>query len=139
MSIADAPAPDRGTDASRSSSARDEVRRERGRAILALGNVRMDGKDNRYRVTSQTGERHYLVSIDRKKGPDWRCECRDWETREKPCKHVYAVKFAIERDEGGGVEDAPKPARKAPTFAEQEALAAQAVPPRPTYKQDWPA
>ncbi|WP_435019130.1 transposase [Tundrisphaera sp. TA3] len=138
MSIADATEPT-GPAAARSESSRDAVRKERGRAILALGNVRMDGKDNRYRVTSQLGDRHYLVSIERKKGPDWRCECRDFETREKPCKHIHAVLFAIEREKGGNEAKVAATAQKPRTFAQQEALAAQSVPARKTYKQDWPA
>ncbi len=139
MSIADALVSPAATAAPETKLTPDELRRERGRAIATLCNVRTDGKDNRYRATSQTGERHYLVSIDRKKGPDWRCECRDYEAREKPCKYIYAVQFVIEREKGEETTDAPKPIAKNATFAEQEALAEQAVPPRPTYKQDWPA
>src|SRR4051794_9186032 len=75
-----------------------ELRRQRGLAIAALCPIRPEGKDNRYRVPSQQGKGSYLVNIDPKKGPDWRCECKDFETRGEPCKHVFAVRFVIERE-----------------------------------------
>jgi hypothetical protein len=69
-----------------------ELRRQRGLAIAAVCVIRPDGKDNRYRVPSQTGNGHYLVSIDRNHGPDWPCDCKDFEKRGEACKHVYAVR-----------------------------------------------
>jgi transposase len=122
----------------------DEIRRQRGLAIAELSNVRPEGKDNRYRVPSQTGMGHYLVCIDRKKGPDWRCDCHDFEKRGEPCKHIHAVKIVIERTKQAEESSRPSPPSfsdraKRQTFVEQAALAAEASPKKPTYKHDWPA
>ena len=118
----------------------DEIRRQRGLIIAALCYVRPDGKDNRYRVPSQTGAFQYLVSIDPKKGPDWRCDCKDYEARQKPCKHIHTVLFVIEREKNaGGTVAAVTISTKALTECEKTALSTQASPKRPTYKQDWPA
>jgi len=145
MSIAEALAayafaPPVATTRSKTKLAPDELRRQRGRIIASLCYVRPDGKDNRYRVPSQTGAFQYLVSIDPKKGPEWRCDCKDYETRQKPCKHIYAVEFVIEREKNAG---SPTPAvatkAKALTEGEKTSLSEQASPKRPTYKQDWPA
>jgi transposase len=136
MSVIEALVSPAATVAPESKLSPEEIRRQRGLAIATLCNVRPEGKDHRYRVPSQTGEGHYLVCIDRKKGPDWRCDCKDYESREKPCKHIYAVQFVIEREKNADVIPiAPKPT----TLPEQEKLAEQASPKRPTYKQDWPA
>ena len=113
-----------------------ELRRQRGLIIAALCNVRPDGKDNRYRVPSQTGACQYLVSIDSKKGPDWRCDCRDYEARQLPCKHIFAVQFVIEREKNG---DRTVTLTQTLTIEEKTTLSAQASPPRPTYKQNWTA
>jgi transposase len=51
------------------------------------------------------------------------CECDDFQLRAQPCKHVIAVRLVLERDYGG----------KAPE------IDTNAVPKKPTYKQDWPA
>jgi Transposase DDE domain/SWIM zinc finger len=140
MSIADAIVSPIATVAPESKLTPDEIRRQRGLAIATLCNIRPEGKDNRYRVPSQTGDGHYLVCIDRRKGPDWRCDCRDFESRDKPCKHVYAVLAVIEREKNGGQESSPSPIHPKPTtLPEQTALAEQASPKRPTYKQDWKA
>jgi hypothetical protein len=55
------------------------------------------------------------------------CSCDDFELRQKPCKHIYAVRFVKERIRGK-----PLPESKGDTDA-------TAPTPRPTYKQDWPA
>ena len=112
----------------------DEIRRKRGQIIAAIAYVRREGKDNRFRVPSQTGADQYLVWIDPKKGPDWRCDCNDFEARQLPCKHIYAVKIVIEREKNE--TKVPSPTF---TIEEKTALVEQASAPRPTYKQDWPA
>ena len=118
----------------------DEIRRKRGQIIAALCYVRPEGKDNRYRVPSQTGAKQYLVSIDPKKGPDWRCECGDYEARQLPCKHVYAVRIVIEREKNAGsVAEVTATKPKALTECEKTALSREASHKKPTYKQDWPA
>jgi transposase len=116
----------------------DDIRRQRGMIIAALCYVRPDGKDNRYRVPSQTGAFQYLVSIDPKKGPDWRCDCKDYETRQKPCKHIYAVQIVVEREKNGD-NASLSVATKTRDLTEHEKanLSAQASPKRPTYRQNW--
>jgi transposase len=118
----------------------DEIRLQRGRIIAALCHVRKDGKDNRYLVPSQTGASQYLASIDPKKGPDWRCDCKDYEARQKPCKHIHAVQIVIEREKEAGKSTPPVAVRtKDMDDCEKFAISEQARPKRPTYKQDWPA
>jgi transposase len=51
------------------------------------------------------------------------CSCEDYQLHQKPCKHVHAARLVCARDHGG---DAP-------------AIVTDAVPKRPTYKQNWPA
>ena len=144
----------------------DELRRQRGLVIAGLCYIRTDGSDSRYRVPSQTGKCQYLVSIDPKKGPDWRCDCEDFEKRGLPCKHIYAVRFLIERDtiKGKGKQKGenpigtaiatavnatasdPQPSVQASLIPETKTisvelkteLSAQAKLKKPTYKQDWP-
>lgn len=52
------------------------------------------------------------------------CTCEDFELRQRPCKHIMAVRQLLERQIKG--EPNPDPA----TIPMR--------PPRPTYKQDWP-
>jgi hypothetical protein len=51
------------------------------------------------------------------------CTCEDFQLRQQPCKHVIAARLVCERDHG---QQAP-------------AIITDAVPVRPTYKQNWPA
>ena len=47
---------------------------------------------------SQTGNGHYRVYPEPSNPFIPQCTCKDFETRGKPCKHVFAVKFVIERE-----------------------------------------
>ena len=49
------------------------------------------------------------------------CSCPDFEKRQQPCKHIYAVEIIIQREE-----------RPDGTTVETQAM-------RVTYSQDWPA
>jgi transposase len=60
----------------------------------------------------------YRVTI----GTSPNCSCDDFQLRQKPCKHVIAARLVCARDHDG----------KAPE------IVTDAVPKRPTYKQDWP-
>ena len=113
-----------------------ELRRQRGLIIAALCYIRPDGKANRYLVPSQTGAAQYLVCIDPKKGPGWRCDCKDYEARQLPCKHIHAVRFVIDREKKS---DVPPPGRTTLAVELKAELSAQASPERPTYKQNWTA
>ncbi|MCI0456474.1 MAG: SWIM zinc finger domain-containing protein [Gemmataceae bacterium] len=50
------------------------------------------------------------------------CECDDFRLRQEPCKHVIAARLVCERNGG----------------AQAPALDTDAVPNKPTYRQDWP-
>jgi hypothetical protein len=115
----------------------DEIRRQRGQAIAEICRVVPEGKDNRYRVPSRKGSGSYLVSIDPKKGPDWQCECKDFETRGEPCKHVFAVKATLEREKNGTEGIVAK--TKTLTVKERTLRAKETVAHRPTLKRDWPS
>ena len=77
----------------------DAGRRKRGKAIAATVTVRKHRLG--YAVPSQSHSGHHTVNLD---GEPF-CTCPDFEERQQPCKHVYAVEHVIQRDEG--VEDAP--------------------------------
>ena len=93
----------------------DEGRRQRGLAIAALVNIKKNKLG--YAVPSQSGSGSYVVNTD---GEPF-CTCPDFEKRQQPCKHVYAVEFLIQREE-----------RPDGSTIETKAL-------RVTYGQDWPA
>jgi transposase len=66
------------------------------------------------------------------------CTCKDFATREQPCKHVYAVRYVVERESNPGiVESVAVPTEE--NAPETLALGKKLVASRPTYKQDWPA
>ena len=113
-----------------------ELRRLRGLIIAAISPIRPEGTDNRYRVPSQKGKGHYLVHIDRKKGPEWQCSCADFEARKLPCKHVFAVQFTLERETK---PDGTTAVAQTLTVKQREAKAPQTVAFRATYKQNWTA
>jgi len=60
----------------------------------------------------------YRVSL----GDRLSCECDDFQLRQKPCKHVIAAQLVCAREHGGAASEIP----------------GDAVPVRPTYRQDWP-
>ena len=64
----------------------DEGRQRRGMAIAAL--VRVEKNRLGYKVPSQSGKGSYVVNTDDTPF----CTCPDFERRQLPCKHVYAVK-----------------------------------------------
>ena len=47
-----------------------------------------------FKVDSQSGNGSYVVNID---GEPF-CSCPDFEKRQKSCKHVFAVEFAVQRE-----------------------------------------
>ena len=94
----------------------DEGRRQRGLAIAAI--ARITKTKLGYKVPSQSGEGSYMVNLA---DDDPYCSCPDFDKRQAPCKHVYAVEYFIQREghEAGAVVHARST--------------------RPTYRQDWPA
>ena len=72
----------------------DTGRQQRGLAIAVLEkHIRPDRFG--YKVPSQSGSGVYLVNLEY--GPY--CTCPDFEKRNQPCKHVYAVKVLLQRSE----------------------------------------
>jgi transposase len=72
-------------------------------------------------VPSQTSATKYRVSLN-----PVSCTCDDHQLRQdaaKPCKHVLAVRLTCERERGAR---GPK-------------IVTDAIPKRPTYRQNWPA
>lgn len=75
--------------------------------------------DGAWLVPSQSSPgARYRVTL----GDHLGCECDDFRLRQKPCKHIIAAQLVCARDHGG----------QAPP------IAADAVPVRPTYRQNWP-
>jgi hypothetical protein len=92
----------------------DPKRLEKARAILADGGGVTQIDASTFRVTSQTGSGHHLVSIEGPEGlADLRCSCPDFMGRNypeiglqaSPCKHVLALALS----EGWLKDDAPLP------------------------------
>lgn len=90
-------------------------RQQRGCAIAAT--MRIQKNRLGWKVPSQTGSGSYVVNLE----GEPICTCPDFETRNAPCKHIFAVEFTIRR------ESAPDG-----TISETQTV-------RVTYRQDWPA
>ena len=71
----------------------DAGRQQRGMAIAAL--VPVVKNKLGYKIPSQSGNGSYVVNVD----DEPFCTCPDFEKRQEPCKHVYAVEFIIRREE----------------------------------------
>ncbi len=85
------------------------------RAASPTGAVTIDQRHpGEYRVRSENGNGSYKVIL---MNGVWTCDCPSYLELQAPCKHVWAVWIGQD----------PKEARS------------QAVGPRPTYTQDWPA
>src|SRR5262249_4734326 len=93
-----------------------DMRELKALEIAARTKIVYDG--SAWLVPSQAAGAKYRVTI----GSEPSCECEDFQLRKAPCKHVIAARLVCERDHGG----------KAP------AMTVDAVPKKPTYKQDWP-
>ena len=93
-------------------------RQQRGMAIAAL--VQVSKNRLGYKIPSQSGPGSYIVNVD---GTPF-CSCPDFEQRQEPCKHIYAVEFIIQREEREEREDG--------STVETKAM-------RVTYRQHWPA
>lgn len=94
-------------------------RERKGLEIAAR--MRITFKGDAWSVPSQTSNKFYRVVF----GPACSCTCDDFRLRQDWCKHIYAVKFFLEREHG-----------TEPTVAIEEE---KPKPRKPTYKQDWPA
>jgi hypothetical protein len=101
----------------------DNARETRGREIA--DRMRVVRVGDAWSVPSQSSAAKYRVDPD---APS--CTCDDFGLRGPVllCKHIYAVRFVIEREQRGDTTPPPEPAvEEAPS------------PRRPTYPQNWPA
>ena len=71
----------------------DQGRQLRGMAIAAQVQIKQSRLG--YKVPSQSENGAYIVNVD----GDPYCSCPDFEKRDQPCKHIYAVDLAIQRDD----------------------------------------
>ncbi len=90
------------------------------KALEIAARTRLTFQNGTWTVPSQTGTGTYSV-IFKQEGST--CTCDDWTTRRQDCKHIIACRLVAER-EGGNL--APP-------------IDTDAVPKKPTYKQNWPA
>ena len=106
----------------------DTGRQQRGIAIAAVSVIKKTKVG--YKVRSQSGKSDYTVRLDGEDGPA--CECPDFEIRDEPCKHIYAVQAYVMR------EDNPA---ESPDWTQKEkaALETETVPKKPTASRDWKA
>lgn len=87
------------------------------KALEIAARSRIVCEDGVWLVPSQSSGGKYRVVIQ---PPS--CTCDDFQLRQQPCKHVFAARLVCERDYNG------KP----------PAIVTDAVPKKPTYKQNWP-
>ena len=74
----------------------DAGRQTRGIAIAAM--VRIEKNRLGYKVPSQSGNGSYVVNTDDTPF----CTCPDFEKRQRPCKHIVAVEYIVQREEMPG-------------------------------------
>src|SRR6266516_7299247 len=98
-------------------------REQRGLRIAAT--CKLTKKGGIWLVPSQSGHGRYTVSPDLE-APH--CTSPDHETRGLKCKHIFAVEFAINREQNS---DGSTTITKTVTVIETVK--------KPTYSQDWPA
>lgn len=95
-----------------------DARQQRGLEIAATMSLEKQA-DGTWSVPSQSLNGRYSVNPKAKD-----CTCRDFELRQQPCKHIFAVDFALKREI---VTDG-----KRTTVTETTSV-------RVTYAQNWPA
>jgi|SRR5579872_2059205 len=87
------------------------------KALEIAARYKIEYRNGTWFVPSQSNGGKYRVVID----GDVSCQCDDFQLTKKPCKHVIACRLVWERDKG---ETVP--------------VVVDAVPKKPTYKQNWP-
>ena len=98
-------------------------REQRGMRIAAT--CKLTKKGQIWLVPSQSGHGRYTVRPD-PEAPH--CTCPDHETRGLKCKHLFAVEFAMKREEHSDGS----------TTITQTITVTETIQ-KPTYPQDWPA
>jgi transposase/predicted nucleic acid-binding Zn finger protein len=101
------------------------IREEKGRQIAATANIRRHGQ--LWVVPSASGKGKYTV--DSKLS---RCTCPDFDFRRQPCKHIFAVRVTIEREQTTVTETKADGTTQTTTTETVKVT-------RQTYRQEWPA
>lgn len=70
-----------------------DERQQRGLMIAAT--TRIEQRAGAWVVPSQAGNGRYAVTI---KGSEQFCSCPDFELRNQPCKHIFAVQYVLFRE-----------------------------------------
>lgn len=96
-----------------------DVRQQRGLVIAATAKITQRDHGT-WIVPSQSDKGRYAVSIT-KEGKF--CTCPDFELRQQPCKHVYAVQYVLFRET---------------TVSGDTATVRETAAVRVTYAQNWP-
>jgi transposase/predicted nucleic acid-binding Zn finger protein len=97
-----------------------DARQQRGLVIAATAKITKRDRGT-WIVPSQSDKGRYAVTIS---SAGKFCTCPDFEERQKPCKHVFAVEYVVRRET---ITDGDKTVQ-----TEYSAV-------RVTYSQDWPA
>ena len=88
-----------------------EVREHRGLQIAASSTIIQ--KDDAWSVPSQRSGKTYTVHVN----PEPSCTCADFESRRKPCKHIYAVLHWLQHEQiGTAIPTPPEPVKKRPVI-----------------------
>ena len=87
-------------------------------------------KNGLWIVPAQSGSGSYRVNLNPANSAVPMCTCPDYEKRAEPCKHVYAVRYVVERETHPDGSE---------TVTESVTLTKQTCAERKTYKQNWPA
>ena len=95
------------------SSTAGDTRRLRGLHIALNSTIKQTHSG--FIVPSQAGKGKYVIALDLSQ-----CTCDDFEMRQQPCKHIYAVQHHLE-----GV-------------SELDREGVPSIPPKVTYSQRWP-
>ncbi len=101
-----------------------DVRKQRGLEIAARSRIE-HSPEGAWFVPAQSKPGRYTVIMSEARGA--RCTCPDYETRGLDCKHVYAVRYVMEREQGANGE----------TTVTKSVSVTETV--RRTYPQNWPA
>lgn len=98
------------------------LREQRGKQIAEAGKV-FKRKQTEWLVPSQSSNGSYLVNLANVDEPV--CTCPDYEERQMPCKHIYAVAYFVVQETN---PDGTTTVTETVTVTE-----------RKTYPQNWPA
>src|SRR5688500_11258855 len=91
------------------------------KAIEIAAKAKLTRKGDMWLVPSQSGPKKYAVDPN-PQAPN--CTCPDFEARQLPCKHIFAVEIVVQREYSND--------------GETQTLT-ETVTVKKTYRQEWPA